>query len=125
MIHYTFIEDLLLASSAGNDRDTDAEQGARLTCHLLLRMFQSTSTLPGHMPDSKNGLCIKSSCDRHLLEAAHNSITVGAVVAVLKAVLMLGKIEHNYHIGTEPYWPLKWFCIIMYFLSNRRYLYVG
>lgn len=35
---------------------------------------------------------IRSSCDRHLLTAAHNSIEVGAVFAVLKAILMLGKI---------------------------------
>lgn len=33
---------------------------------------------------------IYSSCDRHLLAAAHNSIEVGAVFAVLKAILMLG-----------------------------------
>jgi hypothetical protein len=34
---------------------------------------------------------IRSSCDRHLLAAAHNSIEVGAVFAVLKAIMMLGK----------------------------------
>uniref|UniRef100_A0A8C0IB45 Mediator complex subunit 12L n=1 Tax=Bubo bubo TaxID=30461 RepID=A0A8C0IB45_BUBBB len=36
---------------------------------------------------------IRSSCDRHLLAAAHNSIEVGAVFAVLKAILMLGDAE--------------------------------
>ncbi|KAB1283504.1 Mediator of RNA polymerase II transcription subunit 12-like protein [Camelus dromedarius] len=40
---------------------------------------------------------IRSSCDRHLLAAAHNSIEVGAVFAVLKAIMMLGdaKIGNN------------------------------
>ena len=33
---------------------------------------------------------LRAACERHLLIATHNSITVGAVVAVLKAVLMLG-----------------------------------
>lgn len=33
---------------------------------------------------------IRSSCDRHLLAASQNSIVVGAVFAVLKAVFMLG-----------------------------------
>ena len=69
----------------------DAEPGARLTCHLLLRIFQTIQAAPGHPPDSKQGLCIRSSSDRHLLQAAHQSVTDGAVVAVLKAMLMLGK----------------------------------
>lgn len=78
--------------AAGAVGDQDAEPGARLTCHLLLRLFQSVHVLPGSTAESrKNILGIKSSCDRHLLEAAHNSITVGAVVAVLKAILMLGE----------------------------------
>lgn len=36
---------------------------------------------------------IRSSCDRHLLAASQNSIVVGAVFAVLKAVFMLGEIH--------------------------------
>jgi len=39
---------------------------------------------------------IRSSCDRHLLAAAHNSIEVGAVFAVLKAILMLGKMVQSH-----------------------------
>jgi mediator of RNA polymerase II transcription subunit 12 len=33
---------------------------------------------------------IRHSCDRHLLSAAHRNITVGAIIAVLKAILVLG-----------------------------------
>lgn len=38
----------------------------------------------------KSMVGIRSSCDRHLLAASQNSIVVGAVFAVLKAVFMLG-----------------------------------
>lgn len=41
-------------------------------------------------PIGKLAPVVFSSCDRHLLAAAHNSIEVGAVFAVLKAILMLG-----------------------------------
>ncbi len=39
----------------------------------------------------KSSVGIRSSCDRHLLAASQNSIVVGAVFAVLKAVFMLGE----------------------------------
>ena len=42
---------------------------------------------------------IRSSCDRHLLAASQNSIVVGAVFAVLKAVFMLGKSLYYNHIS--------------------------
>ena len=93
--------------------DQDAEPGARLTCHLLLRLFsssslnylmslssnkqptpqQASSTPHSSQPTTTQGAAvhIKLSCDKHLLTAAHGSITVGAVVAVLKALLMLGR----------------------------------
>ena len=45
------------------------------------------------LPD-KSSVGIRSSCDRHLLAASQNSIVVGAVFAVLKAVFMLGKDVH-------------------------------
>ena len=96
--------------------DQEAEPGARLTCHLLLRLFSSTSLnnlmalsstkqptpqQPGSTPHgsqggSTSGVNIKLSCDKHLLTAAHGSITVGAVVAVLKALLMLGECLHAF-----------------------------
>uniref|UniRef100_A0A8B9TIC6 Mediator complex subunit 12L n=1 Tax=Anas platyrhynchos TaxID=8839 RepID=A0A8B9TIC6_ANAPL len=83
----------LLAAACG---DPDAEPGARMTCRLLLHLFRTPQVwklFPG----------IRSSCDRHLLAAAHNSIEVGAVFAVLKAILMLGDAE----IGSSSVNPLK------------------
>ena len=78
--------------SVGSGGDPDCEPGARLTCHLLLRLFQMMNAMPGCVPDNrKNVMYVKLSCDRHLLEAAHKRINIGAVVAVLKAILMLGE----------------------------------
>ena len=79
---------VLVVASGG---DQDAESGARLTCHILFRLFQTPQVLPGASADGgKSAMWVRASCDRHLLEAAHDSISVGAVVAVLKAGLMLG-----------------------------------
>lgn len=79
--------------SAGGEQD--AESGARLTCHLLLRLFKpsymSISPLSRHGRSNLFG--IKSSVDMHLLEAAHDTITVGAVLAMLKAMLVLGILD--------------------------------
>ncbi len=81
------------AATTGGDQD--AEPGARLTCHLLLRLFSTADrgggSTSGGGADGKSGGGVKSSTDRHLLTAAHQSITVGAVVAVLKSILMLGE----------------------------------
>ncbi len=87
-------------SAVGACGDQDAELGARLTCHLLLRLFSATTTPFGTQSNaSKGSFIIKSSCDRHLLAAAHDSITVGAVVAVLKAILMLGKWQAGHNLS--------------------------
>uniref|UniRef100_A0A8B9G4Q0 Mediator complex subunit 12L n=1 Tax=Amazona collaria TaxID=241587 RepID=A0A8B9G4Q0_9PSIT len=81
----------LLAAACG---DPDAEPGARMTCRLLLHLFRTPQVF---LPcESKLFPGIRSSCDRHLLAAAHNSIEVGAVFAVLKAILMLGKIMQSH-----------------------------
>ena len=77
--------------SAGSGGDQDAEPGARLTCHLLLRLF-STSDHDAPSNGKTGGASIKSSTDKHLLSAARQNITVGAMVAVLKSMLMLGKL---------------------------------
>ncbi|XP_049485620.1 mediator of RNA polymerase II transcription subunit 12-like protein isoform X14 [Panthera uncia] len=99
----------LLAAACG---DADAEPGARMTCRLLLHLFRAPQAclLPqatGEPTAIKSPTAcsfggkpfpgIRSSCDRHLLAAAHNSIEVGAVFAVLKAIMMLGdaKIGNN------------------------------
>ncbi|XP_077146875.1 mediator of RNA polymerase II transcription subunit 12-like protein [Ranitomeya variabilis] len=80
----------LLAAACG---DPDAEPGARMTCRLLLHLLRTPQITSYGVTNGKlsPGLC--SSCDKHLLAAAHNSIEVGAVFAVLKAILMLGDAD--------------------------------
>uniref|UniRef100_A0A3P8YKQ4 Mediator complex subunit Med12 domain-containing protein n=1 Tax=Esox lucius TaxID=8010 RepID=A0A3P8YKQ4_ESOLU len=68
--------------------EQDSEPGARLTCRILLHLFKTPQRNPYKSP-----VGIRSSCDRHLLAASQNSIVVGAVFAVLKAVFMLGDAE--------------------------------
>uniref|UniRef100_A0A8C3SW21 Mediator complex subunit 12L n=1 Tax=Chelydra serpentina TaxID=8475 RepID=A0A8C3SW21_CHESE len=80
----------LLAAACG---DPDAEPGARMTCRLLLHLFRTPQLYLLPHATGKSFPGIRSSCDRHLLTAAHNSIEVGAVFAVLKAILMLGDAE--------------------------------
>ncbi|KFP64205.1 Mediator of RNA polymerase II transcription subunit 12-like, partial [Cariama cristata] len=80
----------LLAAACG---DPDAEPGARMTCRLLLHLFRTPQVCLFPQGTGKLFPGIRSSCDRHLLAAAHNSIEVGAVFAVLKAILMLGDAE--------------------------------
>ena len=84
------ISSILILFLAGGGQD--AEPGARLTCHLLLRLFRVPRGVASPFPLSGNkGTYVKASCDRHLLAAAHDSIDVGAVLAVLKAMLALGR----------------------------------
>uniref|UniRef100_A0A7N9ANR1 Mediator complex subunit 12 n=1 Tax=Mastacembelus armatus TaxID=205130 RepID=A0A7N9ANR1_9TELE len=70
--------------------EQDSEPGARLTCRILLHLFKTPQRNPVPQ-DGVKSVGIRSSCDRHLLAASQNSIVVGAVFAVLKAVFMLGK----------------------------------
>ncbi|XP_040285885.1 mediator of RNA polymerase II transcription subunit 12-like protein [Bufo bufo] len=95
----------LLAAACG---DPDAEPGARMTCRLLLHLLRTPKISTYGMTNGKlaPGLCF--SCDRHLLAAAHNNIEVGAIFAVLKAILMLGdadignsNISSSRHIKTD------------------------
>ncbi|KAB1283515.1 Mediator of RNA polymerase II transcription subunit 12-like protein [Camelus dromedarius] len=62
-----------------------------MTCRLLLHLFRAPQACLLPQATGKPFPGIRSSCDRHLLAAAHNSIEVGAVFAVLKAIMMLGK----------------------------------
>ncbi|KAM4693939.1 mediator of RNA polymerase II transcription subunit 12-like protein isoform 2-T2 [Discoglossus pictus] len=80
----------LLAAACG---DPDAEPGARMTCRLLLHLLRTPQVCSFGPVNGRPATGICSSCDRHLLAAAHNSIEVGAVFAVLKAILMLGDAE--------------------------------
>uniref|UniRef100_A0A672S077 Mediator of RNA polymerase II transcription subunit 12 n=1 Tax=Sinocyclocheilus grahami TaxID=75366 RepID=A0A672S077_SINGR len=71
--------------------EQDSEPGARLTCRILLHLFRTPQII--FLSSDKSTVGIRSSCDRHLLAASQNSIVVGAVFAVLKAVFMLGDAE--------------------------------
>uniref|UniRef100_A0A8D1BBG4 Mediator complex subunit 12L n=1 Tax=Sus scrofa TaxID=9823 RepID=A0A8D1BBG4_PIG len=87
----------LLAAACG---DADAEPGARMTCRLLLHLFRAPQACLLPQATGKPFPGIRSSCDRHLLAAAHNSIEVGAVFAVLKAIMMLEWVGE--HCLKEP-----------------------
>lgn len=73
--------------------------GARLTCHLVLKLFKtieipqpgmySVSTSPNPLNAVNSSSNIKLSCDRHLLIAAHKNLPLEAVLAVLKAILIV------------------------------------
>ncbi|XP_046669089.1 mediator of RNA polymerase II transcription subunit 12 isoform X4 [Homalodisca vitripennis] len=99
VVHIALPSLLTLCKEGRGDADVDTEAGARLTCHLLLRLFKtievpqpalySVGTSPHPVP-SNSVYNIKLSCDRHLLAAAHNNIQVGPVLAVLKAILVVG-----------------------------------
>ncbi|CAH0406083.1 unnamed protein product [Chilo suppressalis] len=86
------------AGVSGNPANAPSpDTGARLTCHLLLRLFKTVDTpQPGlysvsTSPGPGGGAAgVRLSCDRHLLAAAHKNIGVGPVLATLKAILMVG-----------------------------------
>ena len=103
----------LLAACPQGGGDIEAESGARLTCHLLLCLFRTsepplsstnttvtpattlyslTSPGPANLTPNTNRptYVIKHPCDRYLLAAAHSCMRVEAVIAVLKAILVLG-----------------------------------
>ncbi|TRY73773.1 hypothetical protein TCAL_00950 [Tigriopus californicus] len=86
----------------------ETERGARLSCQLLLKLFESVdiyqptihfnsnqSTSSCHSKQAAHPSGIYSSCDRHLLSSAHRNMTVGAIIAVLKGILVLGDAEED------------------------------
>ena len=75
----------------------DAEPGARLTCHLLLRLLDESTDLMSHDHSSASKFPFRTSPDHHLLSAAHESIRFGAVLAVLKAMLKLSEAGTSNH----------------------------
>lgn len=76
------------------------EAGARLSCHLLFRLFKAVELpipslygmpkieCPIKVPGPQ--LNLKYSCDRHLLAATNRNLAVGPVLAVLKGILRVG-----------------------------------
>ncbi|XP_071949352.1 mediator of RNA polymerase II transcription subunit 12-like protein isoform X1 [Antedon mediterranea] len=91
----------LIAATPSGGGVQEAEAGARLMCHLLLRLF-TTLPNPIHYSEttsSRNRFVIRSSSDRHLLAAAHSRMSVEPLVAVLKAILILSDAG----IGTSTF----------------------
>lgn len=99
---------------AGGAENQDAEQGARLTCHILLRLLDESTDHMSH--DHSSALKFPfpfpfsfSSPDHHLLAAAHETIGIGAVLAVFKAMLKLSEAGLLYYtssfISLSPSWP--------------------
>ncbi|KAG5680297.1 hypothetical protein PVAND_009814 [Polypedilum vanderplanki] len=94
----------LLLSCRSEAIMNEAEASARLTCHILLRLFQaieypqasmysvSTSPIQSVGPMNSN---IKLSCDRLLLGGAQKNIPVAPVLAVLKAILVVADATVN------------------------------
>ncbi|XP_058826167.1 mediator of RNA polymerase II transcription subunit 12 isoform X2 [Topomyia yanbarensis] len=91
---------LVQACKGRSETTPEIEAGARLSCHLLLRLFKtieypqpglySVSTSPNPITTTGQVHNIKLSCDRHLLAAAHKNIGVAPVLAVLKGILVVG-----------------------------------
>lgn len=98
----------LISFSAGGD--PDAEPGARLTCHLIRRLFKKAYSPPGvyhignppavpaNSTTRRNMYYIKYPCDRHLLSAIHSGMRVEAILAVLKGFLVIGKFGMVCHL---------------------------
>lgn len=77
------------------DGGGETEAGARLSCHLLLRLFKTIEIVqkpasPSPLVTPGPSVSIKLNCDRHLLAAAHKNMAVGPVLAVLKGILVVG-----------------------------------
>ena len=117
LVHIALPSLVKACNEGRGDADTEAEAGARLTCHLLLRLFKtsecpqpalySVSTSPHPLPSGNpRGYSIKLSCDRHLLAAAHNNIRVGPVLAVLKAILVVADATAGKQPPKKPDVPL-------------------
>ncbi|XP_022706547.1 mediator of RNA polymerase II transcription subunit 12-like protein isoform X2 [Varroa jacobsoni] len=95
------IPSLLSASPVSGATHIEAEPGARMSCHMLLRLFRTVEATGGTVPVGR--FLIKAACDRHLLLAAHNSMRVEPVLAVLKAILLLGETGSDANLNdTSP-----------------------
>ena len=82
----------MITLPAGGDQD--AEPGARLSCHLLLRLFKPsllTSEQSAGPYTTKIVPMVQEACDRQLLAASHSDVAIGPLSAILKAMLILGR----------------------------------
>ena len=73
--------------------EQDAEPGARLACHLLLRLFKPsllTSQQSTRPYTTRMVPMVQDACDRQMLAASHCDVGIGPLAAILKAMLILG-----------------------------------
>ena len=95
----------------------DAVAGARLSIHLLRRLFGTVEsfqpcfyTIASPRAYPSNPLGIKLSCDRHLLASTHSNVSsgiiLGAILVALKALLVLGQHQSqrsSVDVANMPY----------------------
>ena len=62
----------------------EAELGARLSCYLLLMLFQSVEGSVANPARTSYASGIKHSCDRQLLASSIRNVTIGLIIGVLK-----------------------------------------
>ncbi|XP_014230379.1 mediator of RNA polymerase II transcription subunit 12-like isoform X1 [Trichogramma pretiosum] len=114
-IRYIAIPSLVKAcNNDARELDIEIQAGVRLAIHLILRLFKtsecpqpslySVSTSPHPLPSqgSQRNISIKLSSDRHLLASAHNNISVGPLIAVLKAILVVGDATAVKQLTKKP-----------------------
>ncbi|KAK3742866.1 hypothetical protein QZH41_007773 [Actinostola sp. cb2023] len=94
VIYHVAMDSLSDAIRLGGENQ-DAESGARLTCHLLLRLLDDATDFISHDHSSVSKFPFKSAPDHNLLSAAHDNIGVHAVLAILKAMLRLSESDHG------------------------------
>lgn len=90
VIYHVALPSLLAALPSGAENQ-DAEPGARLTCHLLLRLLDESTDFMSYDHSSALKFPFRMSPDHHLLSAAHESIRFGPLLAVFKAMLKLSE----------------------------------
>lgn len=67
--------------------ESGGESGARLTLHILLKIFKASTRLAAGLADRST--FIKNSCDLHLLVTANRSIQISPLLAMVKAILVV------------------------------------
>jgi len=88
--------------------------------HHTLPPPQSASTSAG---GSGAGPAVKLACDRHLLAATHNSISVGPVLGVLKAILVLAdRVPADAKVHPFIRTTVRWLILPFFFSSHYFFL---
>jgi hypothetical protein len=76
----------------------EAELGARLSCYLLLMLFQSVEGSVANPARTSYASGIKHSCDRQLLASSIRNVTIGLIIGVLKVGKYFLIVEESHHL---------------------------